>query len=76
VYTPRSVQRADQRRIAAGQPFHEPLPVTLARTGLLGLVVGVAVARVQGRLGSWPQWTAFVLWFSFGGHWLELSFLN
>ena len=58
------------------QPFHEPLRVTLLRTGLIGLVVGVIAASVQRRPASWLQWTAAALWFSFGGHWMELFFLN
>lgn len=58
------------------QSYHEPLRVTLVRTGLVGLVVGILVALVQGPRASWPQWTVFALWFSFGGHWVELFFLN
>lgn len=58
------------------QPFHEPLRVTLVRTGLVGLVLGCVAALAQGQLSAWPQWTAFALWFSFGGHWVELFFLN
>ena len=58
------------------QSFHEPLRVTLVRTGLVGLVVGLIAARVQSQRASWPQWTVFALWFSFGGHWVELFFLN
>ncbi|PYO37627.1 MAG: hypothetical protein DMD37_07635 [Gemmatimonadetes bacterium] len=58
------------------QSYQEPLRVTLVRTGLVGLLVGLIAARVQGQRASWPQWTAFALWFSFGGHWVELFFLN
>jgi hypothetical protein len=58
------------------RPFHEPLRVTLVRTGLVGLAVGCVAAIVQGQLAALPQWTAFALWFSFGGHWVELFFLN
>ena len=58
------------------QSYHEPLRVTLVRTGLVALVVGIILARVQGPRASWPQWTAFALWFTFGGHWVELGFLN
>ena len=58
------------------QPYHERLHVTLARTGLIGVVVGLVAARLQGHPASWPQWTAFALWFSFGGHWVEIFFLN
>jgi hypothetical protein len=52
------------------------LRVTLLRTGLVGLVVGAIVAYSQGQPARWPLWTAFVLWFSFGGHWVEIAFLN
>jgi hypothetical protein len=55
---------------------HEPLRATLVRTGLIALVVGVVAARIQRQPASWPQWTAFALWFSFGGHWVELFFLD
>ncbi len=60
----------------AWQPFHEPLRATFVRTGLVGLAVGCVIAVVSGQLASWLQWTAFALWFSFGGHWVELLFLN
>jgi hypothetical protein len=56
--------------------YHEPLRVTLLRTGLLALVVGLLAALLQRQPASWPQWTAFALWFTFGGHWVELFFLN
>jgi len=58
------------------QHFREPLRVTLVRTGLVGLAVGCVIAVISGQLASWLQWTAFALWFSFGGHWVELLFLN
>ena len=53
-------------------PFHEPLRTTLLRTVLIALVVGVVV----GRAASWLPWTAFALWLTFGGHWVEVFFLN
>ncbi|HEV8398492.1 MAG TPA: hypothetical protein VGQ18_01515 [Gemmatimonadales bacterium] len=53
-------------------PFHEPLRVTLLRTVLIALVAGVVV----GRSALWLPWTAFALWLSFGGHWVEIFFLN
>ena len=58
------------------QPYHEPLRVTLLRTGLIGLVVGAVIAYTHGQPATWPLWTAFALWFSFGGHWVEVGFLN
>ena len=73
---PISHQRSDQLPATSWQPYHEPLRTTLVRTILIGLVIGLIVARLQGQPEAWPHWTAFVLWFSFGGHWVELFFLN
>jgi len=70
------LEHSDPLRIVTWQSYHEPLHVTLVRTGLVGLVLGLIVARLQSQRASWPQWTAFALWFSFGGHWVELFFLN
>jgi len=61
---------------AAWQPYREPLRVTVLRTGVLGVALGAAVAFVQGRPASWALGTAFALWFTFGGHWVEILFLN
>jgi len=58
--------------ITSRPPFHEPLRATLLRTVAIALVVGVVV----GRYALWLPWTAFALWFSFGGHWVEVFFLN
>ena len=59
------------------QPYREPLRTTLRRTVSIALVVGAFFAgwRGGGRTG-WLAATLVVLWFSFGGHWLELWFLN
>lgn len=54
------------------QPYREPLRATLLRTVLIALVVGVVV----GRFRFWLPWTAWALWPSFGGHWVEIFFLN
>ena len=58
------------------QPYREPLRATLLRTVLIALVLGTGVAVLQGQPSTWPVWTAFAFWFSFGGHWVELFFLN
>jgi hypothetical protein len=59
------------------QPYQEPLRTTLARTVTIALVVGLALALTWGRgLARWPLTTLLVLWPSFGGHWLELWYLN
>ena len=54
--------------------YQEPFWVTLARTGTIALVVGALLAWWRG--GHWLVATLLVLWPSFGGHWLELWFLN
>jgi hypothetical protein len=58
------------------QPVREPLQVTLLRTGTIALVVGGVVAQWWGGLGRWPLASLLALWFSLGGHWVELWFLN
>lgn len=58
------------------QPFREPLRATLLRTGLIAIVVGGIVARSWGGWGRWPLAALLVLWPSFGGHWVEIFFLN
>ncbi len=58
------------------QPYREPLRSTLVRTGAIALVAGAVLTRWWGGLGRWPLATLLVLWFSFGGHWVELWFLN
>jgi hypothetical protein len=58
------------------QPYREPLRVTLLRNGAIALIVGAVLARSWGAWGRWPLATLLVLWPSFGGHWVELWFLN
>jgi len=58
------------------QPCREPLHITLVRTGIIALVVGAVLARWRGGLARWPMATLLVFWFSFGGHWVEVWFLN
>lgn len=61
---------------APWQPYREPLRSTLARTVTIALVVGGVVALLSGGLERWPLVTVLVLWPSFGGHWIDLWFLN
>ena len=58
------------------QPFREPLRTTLLRTVLIAIVVGAVLARFWGGMARWPIATLLVLWPSFGGHWVEVWFLN
>jgi hypothetical protein len=48
----------------------------MLRTGMIAIVVGAVLARLWGGLARWPMATLLVLWPSFGGHWLEIWFLN
>jgi hypothetical protein len=58
------------------QPFREPFRITILRTGTIAIVVGAVLARLWGGLARWPIATLLVLWPSFGGHWVEVWFLN
>jgi len=62
---------------AAWQPYREPFRTTVLRTITIALVVGALLARsLGGGLALWPLSVLLVLWPSFGGHWVELWFLN
>jgi hypothetical protein len=58
------------------QQYREPLSITILRTGMIAIGVGAVVARFWGGLARWPIATLLVLWPSFGGHWVEVWFLN
>jgi len=58
------------------QPYRESLRTTLVRTVTIALVVGAVVARWWGGWARWPIITLLILWPSFGGHWVDLWFLN
>lgn len=58
------------------RPVKEPIGVTLARTGAIALVVGAILAWRSHELRQWPLATLLVFWPAFGGHWVELVFLN
>lgn len=57
-------------------PYREPFRVTLIRTFGVALVVGVLIALWSGHPRYWPALSLLVLWPAFGGHWVELLFLN
>src|SRR5207253_4947804 len=58
------------------QPYREPLRVTLTRTVTMAAVLGAVLARWWGGLTHWPMATLLMLWPAFGGHWVELWYLN
>lgn len=58
------------------ESFREPLRITLMRTVAIALIGGAVVAWASGGLRHWPLATCLVLWPAFGGHWVEMGFLN
>jgi hypothetical protein len=58
------------------QPHREPLRATLLRTIIIAVVAGAILARFSGRRIGWPLAALLLFWLTFGGHWLELWYLN
>jgi len=56
--------------------FEEPLRRTLARNVAIAAGVGVVLALQRHRLRLLLPIAALALWFSLGGHYVELAFLN
>jgi hypothetical protein len=62
--------------IAEWQPHRERLRATLTRTVAIAVVAGAIVATWAGGLARWPVISLLILWPAFGGHWIDLFFLN
>jgi hypothetical protein len=58
------------------EPFVESWRTTARRTGLLALAVGVGVGFYQRQLAVVPSATLLALWFTLGGHFLEVLLRN
>jgi len=58
------------------RPVREPIATTLMRTGAIALVVGAILAWRSHDLRQWPIASLLVFWPAFGGHWVEIVFLN
>ena len=56
--------------------YREPMRVTLRRTVGIALVAGGVIAVSLGRPRAWLLVAVLALWPSFGGHWVEMLFLN
>lgn len=56
--------------------YREPLRATLTRNFIIAIVVGFVISRWWGGTKNWPLLTLLFLWPSFGGHWVDLFFLN
>src|SRR3954468_13055058 len=57
-------------------PFEEPLRATFTRTIGIAMIVGGVLSFRFGGISRWPLATTLILWPSFGGHWIDLWFLN
>ena len=57
-------------------PFTEPLRTTVLRTGSLALAIGLGAGLFQRRFAAVPLFTLLALWFTLGGHYVELLFRN
>jgi len=66
--------------VSTFQPYRESLRTTLTRTIAIAVVVGFVFAmRWHGSASLATRWAVasiLFLWPSFGGHWVELWFLN
>ncbi|HYV97148.1 MAG TPA: hypothetical protein VE967_06825 [Gemmatimonadaceae bacterium] len=60
----------------AWKPFREPLRATLTRTIGIAAIAATVVALTSRGFGRWPALFVVMLWPSFGGHWIELFYLN
>src|SRR5262249_16764537 len=67
--------RALRMTAIAWQPYREPMRTTLVRTFAIAVVAATVAARWLGR-SHWILLVVVMLWPSFGGHWVELWFLN
>lgn len=56
--------------------FVEPFDRTLARNAIIAVVVATVFALVQHRLWLIGPVALLALWFSLGGHYVEVIFLN
>ncbi|HEX9393733.1 MAG TPA: hypothetical protein VF923_03720 [Gemmatimonadales bacterium] len=60
----------------AAERFQEPLRRTLARNGALAAVAGLVVVLQRHDLRLLLPVATLALWFTLGGHYVELAFLN
>ncbi|MFN7924148.1 MAG: hypothetical protein U0Q16_28865 [Bryobacteraceae bacterium] len=58
------------------KPHREPIATVILRTFTLAAFLGAGAAAISGRWTRWPLAALLALWPSFGGHWLEMLFLN
>lgn len=61
---------------AIWRPHREPWRETLRRNLAIAVVGGGVVSLLRGGVQAWPTVTVLMLWPAFGGHFLEIWFLN
>lgn len=57
-------------------PYSEPWRATALRTGAIALAIGIGVGVYQRRPFLVPITALLALWFTLGGHYVELLFRN
>jgi len=58
------------------EPFTEPWRATALRTGSTALAIGVGVGFYERQLAAVPVTTLIALWFTLGGHFVEVLVRN
>ncbi len=58
------------------EPYEEPLASVAIRTFTIAILLGVVASWIAGRPSRWYLFALLALWPSFGGHWVEVLFLN
>ena len=58
------------------QPFSESWRTTLLRTGALAVAIGIGVGLFRRQPAIIPLVTLLALWFTLGGHYVEVVFRN
>ena len=58
------------------EPFAESWRITALRTGSIAVVIGMGVGLYERQLAAVPRVTLVALWFTLGGHFLEVLFRN
>lgn len=71
-----SDQSSEKSKGASWTKFYEPFPRTLARNFAIAVAVAIVLALRKGNVRLAPSFALLVIWFSLGGHYVEVAFLN
>lgn len=67
---------SDGSALGETRPFVEPVLNTVVRNVAIALVGATAISASAGGWGRWAGAFLLMLWPTFGGHFLEIGFLN